>query len=338
MNIREKTQMRESLTLSPLATLSAQSKGREREEPSCDIRTAFARDRDRILHCNAFRRLKHKTQVFIAREGDHFRERMSHTLEVTQIARTIARALDLNEDLTEAIALGHDLGHTPFGHAGERVLDGLCSQGFFHNEQSLRVVERLEKGGQGLNLTFEVRDGILNHRSRCMPQTAEGQVVRISDKIAYVNHDLQDALRYGDLRPEDIPADIVERLGANSSRRIDAMVRDMISQSAQQNEIGMSAAMAEVLDQLRAFLFERVYHSDEAWAAEEQAARLLEALFSRYMRGLEPLPPSYSGIVAEEGLERAVCDYIAGMSDTYAVSQFRRMFIPGEGPERFGKI
>ena len=327
MQIREITERREQQMLSPFATLSNNSRGRVRAEPPCPVRTCFARDRDRILHSNAFRRLKHKTQVFIAPEGDHFRERMTHTLEVMQIARTVARALGMNEDLTEAIALGHDLGHTPFGHVGERVLDELCSSGFEHNMQSLRVVEVLENDGLGLNLTYEVKDGIKNHRTSCAPQTPEGKIVRISDKIAYINHDIQDAERCGVLREEDLPKDCVALLGHNSSQRIHTLVVDMIQNSAC-GEIAMSAPIANAMARLRAFLFERVYFSPRVLAQADKAEALLRILYAHYMDHGGSMPGRFERLASTQGRDRAVCDYLAGMSDQYAIRAFEQLYIP----------
>lgn len=272
MELRRFQEELEEKILGEYAAKSSRTRGRERPEEKCDIRTDFQRDRDRIIHCKSFRRMKHKTQVFISPEGDHYRTRLTHTLEVSQIARSIARALRLNEDLTEAIALGHDLGHTPFGHAGERKLDELCRDtgGFAHNVQSLRVVERLEKDGRGLNLTWEVRDGILNHRTSGNPATLEGKIVQLSDKIAYTNHDIDDAIRAGMLKPKDIPRDIVARIGTRSSSRINAMVRDTIFHSMGINDIRMSEEMRQTLKELRAFMFRHVYASDIAVAEHKR--------------------------------------------------------------------
>ena len=318
---------REKQMLSPYATLCQNSRGRLRPESPCPIRTCFARDRDRILHSNSFRRLKHKTQVFIAPEGDHFRERMTHTLEVMQIARTIARALGMNEDLVEAIALGHDLGHTPFGHTGERVLGDLCSIGFEHNVQSLRVVEILENSGMGLNLTYEVKDGIVNHRTSCDPHTPEGHIVRLSDKIAYINHDIQDAERCRELHEEDLPHDCVELLGHSSSQRIHTLVVDTIRNS-DCGEIKMSDQIRETMGKLRTFLFERVYFSERALEQANKAEALLRALYANYMDRAHSMPERYELLALEESRERAVCDYIAGMSDQYAIRSFEALYIP----------
>ncbi len=325
MEIRELAIQRELQTLSEHATLSMNSLGRSTPEAPCPIRTCFARDRDRILHSNAFRRLKHKTQVFIAPEGDHFRERMTHTLEVTQIARTIARALSLNEDLTEAIALGHDLGHTPFGHTGERVLNDLCPLGFEHNKQSLRVVEVLENDGRGLNLTHEVKDGIVNHRMSSTPHTAEGRVVRISDKIAYINHDIQDAQRCGQLK--ELPQDCTNLLGHTSSQRIHALVLDTIQNSAGGN-INMSDPVYRAMSKLRDFLFENLYFNERIKDQADKAEAMLRVLYAHYRNNEKSMPERYELRSSQEGRERTVCDYIAGMSDHFAIQKFKELFLP----------
>ena len=330
MNIREDIELREELTLSKYAALSKNSLGRDRYEEPCDIRTVYQRDRDRILHCKAFRRLKHKTQVFLDPEGDHYRTRLTHTLEVSQIARTIARALMLNEDLTEAIALGHDLGHTPFGHAGERALNKISPYGFHHNEQSVRVVELLEKHGQGLNLTKEVRDGIKNHRSACKPSTLEGKIVRLSDKIAYVNHDIDDALRGGILTENDLPSEFTCVVGHDVAKRIDTMVKDVIFTSMGKNEVKMSETVETAMRGLRSFLMREVYCNPEAKSEEVQAQRLVEYLYKYYLENYEILPIEYKRLVEERGepLEKVVCDYIAGMSDDYAIKTIKEIFVP----------
>ena len=316
MTIREKTERREKNFLSPYAFLVINSKGRYCEEPPCEIRTAFQRDRDRIIHSKAFRRLKDKTQVFLSPD-DHSRVRLTHTLEVMQIARTIARALDLNEDLTEAIALGHDLGHTPFGHAGERALARCASCGFAHNEQSVRVVKYIEKEGKGLNLTFEVIDGILNHRTDTVPCTLEGGIVRISDKIAYLNHDIDDAQRHGELRQQDLPKSCIEVLGKTRTRRIDTMIKDVIANSAD-GAIKMSEEVQKATAELRAFLFEYVYVSKEKVEREKVAESLVERLFSYYTSIPQSMPQEFEALAENFGRERAACDYIAGMTDGYA--------------------
>ncbi|RPF46730.1 dGTPase [Thermodesulfitimonas autotrophica] len=326
MRLREYTEELEERLLSPYACRSRFTKGRQKPEEPCTIRTAFQRDRDRIIHSKSFRRLKHKTQVFIIPEGDHYRTRLTHTLEVAQIARTIARALRLNEDLTEAIALGHDLGHTPFGHTGEDALAEVFP-GFKHNEQSLRVVDILE-GGCGLNLTFEVRDGILNHTGPKTPATLEGQVVKIADRIAYINHDIDDALRGGILTETDLPRDCLTILGFRHRERINTMVLDLIKASWNQPEIKMGPEVQHAMDKLRAFLFERVYTGSEAKREEAKARHVVQYLFQYLVANPDALPPEYRERIEEFGRERVVCDYIAGMTDRYAVAQFERLFIP----------
>ena len=330
MTIREQLELREIEYLSPYATLSKDSRGRDRAEEECDIRPVFQRDRDRILHCKAFRRLKQKTQVFLLPKGDHYRTRLTHTLEVSQNARTIAKALRLNEDLVEAIALGHDLGHTPFGHAGERALDEVCPLGFQHNEQSVRVVERLEKQGEGLNLTWEVRDGILNHKSAGTPHTLEGQIVRLSDKIAYINHDIDDAIRGGVLKEEDIPKTYREILGNSTRVRLDTMIHNVIINSMDQPEIRMSPEVERATMDLRAFMFENVYKNPVAKGEEEKAINMVTNLYEYYWKHIRLLPDQFLEMLEEEGgtPERIVCDYIAGMTDTYAIKKFEEYFIP----------
>ena len=328
MTLREETQRREAEFLSPYACPSAASRGRQRSEEECPIRTPFQRDIDRIVYSKAFRRLKHKTQVFLLPEGDHYRTRMTHTLEVARIARTIARALALNEDLTEAIALGHDLGHTPFGHAGERVLNQLMPGGFAHFRQSVRVVERLEKNGQGLNLTWEVRNGILCHTKGPAAATLEGQVVRLADHIAYINHDIQDALRGGILYPMDIPLQASEVLGFTHRARIDTLVRDAVEASTGQPEIRQSPPVAQAMLALKDFMFGSVYTNPAAKGEEGKAQDMLQALFEYFQKHPDELPDDFQSIRAEEGVDRAVCDYIAGMTDPFAVEQFTRRFIP----------
>lgn len=330
MTIREQLELREIEYLSPYATLSKDSRGRERAEEECDIRPVFQRDRDRNLHCKAFRRLKQKTQVFLLPKGDHYRTRLTHTLEVSQNARTIAKALRLNEDLVEAIALGHDLGHTPFGHAGERALDEVCPLGFQHNEQSVRVVKRLEKQGEGLNLTWEVRDGILNHKSAGTPHTLEGQIVRLSDKIAYINHDIDDAIRGGVLKEEDIPKTYREILGNSTRVRLDTMIHNVIINSMDQPEIRMSPEVEQATMALRAFMFENVYKNPVAKGEEEKAINMVTNLYEYYWKHIRLLPDQFLEMLEEEGgtPERIVCDYIAGMTDTYAIKKFEEYFIP----------
>ena len=329
MNIREQSEELEKKYLSPYASLSCESQGREREEEQCDIRTVYQRDRDRIIHCKAFRRMKHKTQVFLAPMGDHYRTRLTHTLEVAQIARTIAKALRLNEDLTEAIALGHDLGHTPFGHAGESALNDVCSQGFEHFKQSIRVVEILENNGKGLNLTKEVRDGIVNHRTSGNPSTLEGKVVRLSDKIAYINHDIDDAIRGGILREKDIPKKYTDVLGTSVKGRLNTLVHNVIINSVDRPVIQMSEEVHEAMQGLRVFMFENVYRNPVAKKEEGKAIHMITNLYEFYIKNPEFLPEQSQNMLKKgEELSRVVCDYIAGMTDTYAVKKFTEFFIP----------
>ena len=329
MSIRENLEQMEQIYLSPFATKSVNSIGRDREEPQCDIRPVFQRDRDRILHCKAFRRLKHKTQVFLSPKGDHYRTRLTHTLEVSQNARTIAKALRLNEDLVEAMALGHYLGHTPFGHAGERVLNELCEEGYRHNEQSVRIVEKLEKDGEGLNLTWEVKDGILNHQTSLMPHTLEGKIVRLSDKIAYINHDIDDAIRAMLLTEEEIPLELRKTLGMTTRERLDTLIHNIITNSIGQDDILMSPEILEAMQELRRFMFEKVYMNPRAKGEEEKAERLLRELYLYYLDHIEILPTQYQKMCEEgEKAERVVCDYISGMTDQYAISKYREFFLP----------
>ncbi len=327
MNVREISEELEQSYLSKYAALSKNTKGRLREHALCDIRTEFQRDRDRIIHSKAFRRLKHKTQVFISPEGDHYRTRLTHTLEVSQIARTIARALRLNEDLAEAIALGHDLGHTPFGHAGEEVLNKIFPGGFKHNEQSLRVVDILE-GGEGLNLTFEVRDGILKHTGDEYPETLEGRIVKISDRIAYINHDIDDALRGRIIYVSDIPARLLEVLGISHKQRINNMIVDIINESYDKNEIIMSKGLKDAMSELRSFMFERVYIGSEAKIEEKKAQNIVRELYFYYVEHPNKLPADSIAKLKHTDADRLVCDYIAGMTDRYAINQFKTIFIP----------
>ncbi len=315
-------------TLSPYATLSQNTRGREKPIPQCEIRTDFIRDRDRILHCKSFRRLKHKTQVFLSPQGDHYRTRLTHTLEVSQIARTISRALRLNEDLTEAIAMGHDIGHTPFGHSGEDVLDALLPDGFEHNVQSLRVVEKLENDGQGLNLTYEVRDGILNHKKNGHPCTLEGCVVSLADRIAYINHDIDDAIRAGVLSESDLPKSCVSVLGDSHGRRINTMILDVVEQSFDQPAIRMSEPIMEQFEALRDFMFAHVYHNPVAKSEEQKAKHVVEELFAYYLAHTDRLADEYRKYLTIDGKERAVADYIAGMTDNYAIRDYVRLFVP----------
>ncbi|MDE6063408.1 MAG: deoxyguanosinetriphosphate triphosphohydrolase [Lachnospiraceae bacterium] len=329
MTIREQLELWEKDYLSPYATLSMHSKGREREEEQCDIRPVFQRDRDRILHCKSFRRLKDKTQVFLTPEGDHYRTRLTHTLEVSQNARTIAKALRLNEDLVEAIALGHDLGHTPFGHAGERALNRICPYGFEHNVQSVRTVERLEKGGQGLNLTAEVRDGILNHQTASMPFTLEGKIVRLSDKIAYIHHDMDDAIRGGILTEKDVPREIGDVIGYTTGERLDHFIHDIVTTSFETDDIRMSEPVAEAMKKLRSFMFERVYQNPEAKSEESKAEMLIETLYAHYLKHFEELPADMRRMTdAGEPVEKIVCDYISTMTDRFAIAVYEELYIP----------
>lgn len=308
------------------ACRSVNSRGRAVKEEECSVRTCFQRDRDRIIHCQSFRRLKHKTQVFLSPSGDHYRTRLTHTLEVSQIARTIARALQLNEDLTEAVALGHDLGHTPFGHAGERALNSLCSCGFRHYEQSVRVVERIEKGGKGLNLTDEVKNGILCHTKGEEAYTIEGQIIRIADKIAYINHDIDDAVRAGVMAQEDIPLSLRLQLGMTKSDRINNMVIDVINNST--DKIRMSDDCYSAFMDLHSFMFTAVYTNPVCKGEESKAVGMLEKIYSYYIEHIDEMPEEYISIAQTDGNERAVCDYIAGMSDTYALKVFNKLFVP----------
>ena len=335
MTIREEIEAREQEILAPWASHSVDSKGRLREEERDDIRPVYQRDRDRILHSKSFRRLKDKTQVFIVPDGDHYRTRMTHTLEVSQIARTIARALRLNEDLTEAVALGHDLGHTPFGHAGERVLNRVCPEGFRHNEQSLRTVDVLEKDGRGLNLTREVRDGILNHQMSLMPSTLEGQIVRLSDKIAYLHHDCDDAIRGGILTEESVPAQITDVL---LNERLDHFIHDIITTSEGKPEIRMSEETETAFRRYRQFMFEAVYTNPEAKGEEHKAELLVERLYDHYLEHLDVLPrymlsrldegDSRERVVCDYISERVVCDYISAMTDRFAIERYEELYIP----------
>lgn len=330
MTIRESTENWEEQFLSPYAALSRDSRGRDVDEPPCDIRPVYQRDRDRILHCKSFRRLKHKTQVFLTPKGDHYRTRLTHTLEVAQNARTIARALRLNEDLTEAIALGHDLGHTPFGHAGERALNKVCSEGFAHFEQSVRIVERLEKGGRGLNLTWEVRDGILNHQMSGRAATLEGRIVRYSDKIAYINHDVDDAIRGGIIKEEEIPRVYTDILGHSTRERLNTLIHDIVNQSQGKPDISMSEDVEYAFRGMRKFMFANVYTNPKAKGEERKAEQTVQALFGYYMEHPELLPNEYIERMwqAGETQERSVCDYISGMTDQYAIAKFQEFFVP----------
>ena len=329
MTIREELEKMERETLSPYATLSVNTKGREREEEQCDVRPVFQRDRDRILHCKAFRRMKDKTQVFLAPQGDHYRNRLTHTLEVSQIARTIAKALRLNEDLVEAIALGHDLGHTPFGHAGERALDEIHPGGFTHYQQSIRVVQILEKNGEGLNLTWEVRDGILNHRISGSPTTLEGQVVRFSDKLAYIHHDMDDAQRAGVITEDDIPVTLRMLLGYTTRERLNTFVHDIIENSLEKDHIEMSSEIYEALMDLRGIMFQNVYTHPGAKEEELKAIKMLKKLYVYYTENPEEMSEEYRLLMKRgESKAQVVCDYLSGMTDQYSMAKFRKIFIP----------
>lgn len=324
--VRTVTENNEKLILSENATLCAESKGRKINEEKCPLRTDFQRDRDRIIHCRAFRRLKHKTQVFLSPELDHYRTRLTHTLEVSQIARTIARALRLNEDLTEAIALGHDLGHTPFGHAGERALNDLIDGEFTHFEQSIRVCEKLEKGGKGLNLTYEVLDGILHHTRGEWAHTFEGKVVRFADRIAYINHDIEDAVRAGVISYSDLPDEIVENLGASKSARINTLVTSIVKNSTK--DIIMDGNTDKYYKMLHEFLFETVYKNPVAKSEETKVLGIVEGLYKYFLKNPEKMGGEYKLVWEQEGKERAVADYIAGMTDHYAITVYSDSYIP----------
>lgn len=322
----------EKLILSPYARLSSQTEGRCAPASPCDMRTEFQRDRDRIIHCKSFRRLKFKTQVFLSPEGDHYRTRLTHTLEVAQVARTIARSLRLNEDLTEAIALGHDLGHTPYGHIGERSLNELMEDGFRHNEQSIRVVKFIENSGDGLNLTKEVLDGILTHSGSREPSSLEGWCVRKADRIAYLNHDLDDALRAGILKPFELPGDCLSVLGHTHGERIDTMIRDIVVNSTGKPEICMSPKVETAMDALREFMFDRVYR--DGWRDPEEARcdHVIRELFGYYCDHPAEMPAEFVLIGYKEGIPRAVCDYISCMTDRYATRKFSQLFVPSAFP------
>ncbi len=327
MYIREQSEQIEKQILSPFACCSADTKGRLKEEEKCPIRTDFQRDRDRIIHSKSFRRLKHKTQVFLSPEGDHYRTRLTHTLEVAQIARTIARALRLNEDLTEAIALGHDLGHTPFGHAGERALNEIFPDGFHHYEQSLRVVDILEKDGKGLNLTYETRNGILCHTKGKEADTAEGRIVRLADRIAYINHDIDDAVRAGVISENDIPKDITDILGNTTTTRINTLVLSVIT-NTHDSTLTMNPEIKSAFDRLHQFMFETVYSNDYAKHEEKKIPEFMLLMYRYFVAHPELLPDENKRVARLESPERAVCDYLAGMTDHYAVNKFNTLFIP----------
>ena len=325
--VRERLCANEEMLLSKYAARSSKTKGRLREDTSCDFRTEFQRDRDRIIYSNSFKRLKNKTQVFCAPEGDHFITRLTHTFDVAQIARSISRTLALNEDLAEAIALGHDLGHTPFGHVGEKVLDKLSSHGFMHNEQSLRVVDVIEKSGRGLNLTVEVRDGILQHKSSGKPMTLEGEAVSLADRIAYINHDIEDAIRGGVIREEDLPKNAVKVLGDKTKTRIHTAIADIWKTSLGQPFVRMSDEVMAATNELRAFMFANVYALANK-SMQERAERMLTQLFEYFMVHVDELPKGYLTNLEKDGKERVVCDYISGMTDRYAINVFEQLFIP----------
>lgn len=327
MEIREMIEENERKMLSPYAALSANSRGRTREEGKCSIRTDFQRDRDRIIYSKTFRRLKHKTQVFLSPEGDHYRTRLTHTLEVAQIGRTIARCLRLNEDLTEAIALGHDLGHTPFGHTGERVLNEICPHGFKHNEQSLRVVDVLEKG-RGLNLTWEVRDGILNHTGEGAPATLEGQIIRFADRIAYINHDIDDAIRGKVIDESDLPAECIKVLGKTHGNRINNMILNIIENSSDYSGIRMSDEFQQATDALRDFMFRNVYVNSVAKKEEGKAKEIIRGLYFHMRENTSLLNEEFRERLKDTDVDRVVCDYIAGMTDRFAVKKFCDIFVP----------
>ena len=325
--VRERICAQENAFLSPYAMNSAETRGRAREEKPCQFRTDFQRDRDRIIYSNSFKRLKNKTQVFFAPEGDHYITRLTHTLDVSQIARSLARSLALNEDLAEAIALGHDLGHTPCGHVGERVLARLAEGGFYHNEQSLRVVDCIEKDGRGLNLTQEVRDGILQHKSSGKPMTLEGEAVSLADRIAYINHDIEDAIRAKILRKEDLPKDVVAVLGNETKTRINTAITDIYTQSYGKDHVRMSDEMMKITQKLRTFMFERVYEIANK-SIQDRSERMLTQMFLYFTKHVDKLPKAYLRWLERDGKERVVCDYLSGMTDRYAVSVFESLFIP----------
>lgn len=328
--LREKSEAFEKAHLSKFATLSENTKGRQMNEPQCDVRTVFQRDRDRITHSKAFRRLMHKTQVFLSPEGDHYRTRLTHTLEVSQISRTIARALSLNEDLTEAIALGHDLGHTPFGHCGEAALNEVHEGGFRHNVQSLRVVDVIEKRNNryGLNLTDEVRDGILNHSGPDIPYTLEGQIVRLSDRIAYINHDIDDAIRAGVMKFDQIPEIFIETFGPTSSKRINTMIMNVIENSTGKNEISMSPDMYDLMLRLRNFMFDNVYLNEVAKGEEDKARLIVQTLYQYFIDNPEGFKKEDIDYDPEMPHHIAVKDYIAGMSDRFIINKYSELFVP----------
>lgn len=327
-SLKEKTYAIEQSFFSPYAAKSKETKGRQREEQPCAMRTEYQRDRDRLIYCKAFRRLKNKTQVFFSPEGDHYITRLTHTFDVAQISRSIARALSLNEDLAEAIALGHDLGHTPFGHSGERILNKLSPYGFEHNVQSLRVVDVLEKDGRGLNLTYEVRDGILNHKKSGNPCTLEGKCVSLADRIAYINHDLDDAVRAGLLKMNDVPEDIIKVLGKSSKERINTAITSIFNNSVGKNDVKMDSSVEKASEDLRAFMFERVYLSGSAKREEIKAERMLTEMYSHFISNPGDLPQVYITLLEKYPREQVVCDYLSSMTDRYAIYIFDSIFVP----------
>ena len=326
--IKKRTYAMEKAFLSPYACASENTRGRDRQEKPCEMRTEFQRDRDRIIYCKAFMRLKNKTQVFFSPEGDHYITRLTHTLDVAQIARSIARSLSLNEDLTEAIALGHDLGHTPFGHSGERILDKLTEHGFKHNVQSVRVVDVLEKDGRGLNLTFEVKDGILNHTRSGNAATLEGRCVSLADRIAYINHDLDDAVRAGLLTLDDVPKDIIQVLGNTSKERINTAISSIYRNSVNKNIVEMDVEVQKASEHMRSFMFDRVYYSKTAKSEEDKAERMLTEMFNYFLKNTGELPQSYINLIDKYGEEQTVIDYLSSMTDRYAVYMFSKIYVP----------
>lgn len=325
MTVREQTELMERNFLAPDACLSENSRGRNIPEEPCEYRTCFQRDRDRIIHCKSFRRLKHKTQVFLSPEGDHYRTRLTHTLEVSQIARSIARAMHLNEDLTEAAALGHDLGHTPFGHAGERALNEVASCGFKHYKHSVRTAQRLEKNGQGLNLTHEVVNAILCHTD-AVAETLEGRIIELADRIAYINHDIEDAIHAGIITPESLPSEAVKILGNTTSKRISTLIFSLVTDETR--SLTMPSEIKSAFMTLHSFMFEEVYKNPVAKSEEGKAMDIIKHLYSYFLSNRDKLPPLYLSIYEKEGLERAVCDYIAGMSDNFAIKFYEELVIP----------
>ena len=330
MTVAQRIMQMEEKILSPYATLAANSKGRKKKMDPCELRTPFQRDRDRILHSKGFRRLKHKTQVFLSPKSDHFRTRLTHTLEVSQVARTIARALELNEDLAEAIALGHDLGHTPFGHIGESALNKRMPDGFIHNFQSVRMVEKLENDGAGLNLCYEVIDGIAYHSGKKEPETLEGFCVRRADRIAYINHDIDDAIRGGVIRQEELPSNSLKVLGYTHGERINTMIADIVHTSANKPYVRMSEEVQQASDELRNFMFENVYHDKWRRKEEERCEYIIFALFDYYEKNPQEMPNEFLEICESEGTQRAICDFISCMTDRYAIDYFSKLYVPRE--------